>query len=291
MIANTSPPRRVGILAGWGRLPLVVADSLRRRGCEVYCLGTLGHADPALAEICTDFRWLGLAKFGAAIRYFRRRGVTEVTMVGKIFKVRLFERWRWIRNLPDLRTIRMFIPHFVTQQRDCRDDTLMGTIVEEFAREGMQFMSISDCAPELLVQPGQLTRRGPTARQQKDIDFGWKIAKTIGGLDIGQSVAVRDQAVLAVEAVEGTDACIRRAGALCRAGGFTVVKTAKPRQDMRFDVPTIGQNTLETMLAAGGAVLAVEAGRTIFLDQPQVVEFADRHGLVIVAIDEPNETV
>ncbi|MEN6407917.1 MAG: UDP-2,3-diacylglucosamine diphosphatase LpxI [Thermoguttaceae bacterium] len=276
--------RRVGIMAGWGRLPLAVAQSLRRQGCQVYCLGTIGHADPALAGICDDFRWLGLAKFGAAIRYFRRHGVTEVTMVGKIFKVRLFERWRWIRNLPDLRTIRMFLPHFLTQQRDCRDDSLLLTIVEEFAAEGMQFMSIHDCAPELLVREGQLTRRGPTARQQKDIAFGWKIAKQMGGLDIGQSVVVRDQAVLAVEAVEGTDECIRRAGTLCRAGGFTVVKVAKPQQDMRFDVPTIGQGTLEMIRAAGGAVLAVEAQRTIFLDQPAVLDYADRNGLVIVAV-------
>ncbi|MCE5301854.1 MAG: UDP-2,3-diacylglucosamine diphosphatase LpxI [Planctomycetaceae bacterium] len=282
--ASAKAPRRVGILAGWGRLPLDVAQSLRRQGCEVYCLGTIGHADPALAGLCNDFRWLGLAKFGAAIRYFRRRGVTEVTMVGKIFKVRLFERWRWIRNLPDLRTIRMFLPHFLTQQRDCRDDSLLMTVVEEFAAEGMQFMSINDCAPELLVREGQLTRRGPTARQQKDIAFGWKIAKQMGGLDIGQSVAVRDQAVLAVEAVEGTDECIRRAGALCRAGGFTVVKVAKPRQDMRFDVPTIGQGTLEMIRAAGGAVLAIEAHRTIILDQPAVVDYANRNGLVIVAV-------
>ena len=134
-------------------------------------------------------------------------------------------------------------------------------------REGIRFAPPTDYAPELLVKAGQLTRRGPTAWQQKDIEFGWQMAKEMGRLDIGQSVAVKDQAVLAVEAVEGTDECIRRAGALCRAGGFTVVKVAKPQQDMRFDVPTIGLGTLETMHAAGGKVLAVEAGRTIFLDQ------------------------
>lgn len=270
-------------MAGWGRLPLCVAQSLRRQGCEVYCLGTLGHADPALAEVCDDFRWLGLAKFGSALRYFRRHRVTEVTMVGKIFKVRLFERWRWLRNLPDLRTIRMFLPHFFTRMRDCRDDSLLRTVVEEFASEGIRFMPITDCAPELLVGEGQLTRRGPTTGQQKDIEFGWKIAKEMGRLDIGQSVAVKDQAVLAVEAVEGTDECIRRAGTLCAIGGFTVVKVAKPRQDMRFDVPTIGLGTLETLHAAGGKLLAVEAGRTIFLDQDAVIDYADRHGLVIVA--------
>ena len=265
---------------------MAVAETLRRQGCEVYCLGTIGHADPALAEVCDDFRWLGLAKFGSAIRYFRRHGVTEVTMVGKIFKVRLFERWRWLRNVPDLRTIRMFLPHFFTRKRDCRDDSLLGTVVEEFASEGIRFMPITDCAPELLVREGQLTRRGPTAWQQKDIEFGWKMAKEMGRLDIGQSVAVKDQAVLAVEAVEGTDECIRRAGKLCPLGGFTLVKVAKPQQDMRFDVPTIGLGTLETLCAAGGKVLAVDAGRTILLDQDAVLEFADRAGLVIVAMTD-----
>jgi len=281
---TTVNPRRVGILAGWGRYPLLIAAALRRQGCEIYCLGVVGHADPALAAVCHHFRWSGLARFGAAIRYFRRHGVTEVTMAGKIFKVRLFQRWSWLRHLPDLRTIRMFLPHFWTRRKDCRDDSLLTAIVEEFASEGIHFAPATDYAPELLVPDGQLSRRGPTAWQQTDVTFGWKIAKEMGRLDIGQSVAVKDQAVLAVEAVEGTDECIRRAGALCRAGGFTVVKVAKPQQDMRFDVPTVGLGTLETLQAAGGKVLAIEAGRTIFLDQRAVVEFADRHGLVIVAM-------
>lgn len=278
--------RRVGILAGWGQLPVMIAEALRSQGCEVYCLGTIGHADPALETVCTDFHWLGLAKFGAAIRYFRRHGVTEVTMAGKIFKVRLFQRWSWLRHLPDLRTIRMFLPHFWTHKKDCRDDTLLTAIVDEFAAEGIRFAPATDYVPELLVSEGQLTRRGPNAWQQKDIEFGWKMAKEMGRLDIGQSVAVKNQAVLAVEAVEGTDECIRRAGELCKAGGFTVVKVAKPQQDMRFDVPTIGMLTLETLHTAGGKVLAVEAGRTIFLDQAAVIDFADRNGMVIVAMND-----
>ena len=200
------------MLAGWGRYPIVIAEALRRQGCEVYCLGTIGHADPELANVCTEFHWLGLAKFGTAIRYFHRHGVTEIMMAGKIFKVRLFQRWAWLRHLPDLRTIRMFLPHFWTRKKDCRDDSLLLAIVEEFAREGIRFAPPTDYAPELLVKAGQLTRRGPTAWQQKDIEFGWRMAKEMGRLDIGQSVAVKDQAVLAVEAVEGTDECIRRAG-------------------------------------------------------------------------------
>jgi len=277
--------RRVGLLAGWGRLPVLVAQALRRQGYRVYCVGVTGHADSALADLCDDFCWSGLGKFGQAIRYFKRHDVTDATMVGKIHKVLLFQRWSWLRHLPDLRTIRMFIPHFITRRKDCKDDTLLGAVVDTFAAEGIRLGPATDYAPELLVRRGQLTRRGPSLWQQKDIQFGWKIAKEMGRLDIGQSVAVKDQAVLAVEAVEGTDQCIRRAGTLCQAGGFTVVKVAKPQQDMRFDVPTIGVGTLRTLIEAGGRVLAVEAHRTIILDEPQVIELADRNKLVIVALD------
>ncbi len=279
-------PARIGLMAGWGRYPLLVVEALRRQASEVYCLGVIGHADPKLAEICQDFQWSGLGRFGAAIRYFKRHAVTDVIMAGKIHKVVLFKPWMIIRNTPDLRTIRMFIPHFLTHSKDNKDDTLLGAIVAEFAREGMRFGRPTDYAAELLVSKGQLTRCGPSARQWKDIRFGWKLAKEMGRLDVGQSVAVKDQAALAIEAVEGTDQCIRRAGVLCSSGGFSVVKVAKPQQDMRYDVPTVGLQTLENIAAAGGSVLAIEAGRTILLDGPDVIDFADRHGLAIVALDD-----
>jgi DUF1009 family protein len=283
---QTAAPSRIGMLAGWGRYPLLVAEALRRQGSEIFCLGVVGHADPKLGDICRDFQFSGLGKFGAAIRYFKRHNVTDVVMAGKIHKVQLFRPWMIVRNMPDLRTIRMFLPHFVTGKKDNKDDTLLGAIVNEFAGEGIRFGRATDYAPELLVGQGQLTRRGPTAWQWKDIRFGWKLAKEMGRLDVGQSVAVKDQAVLAIEAVEGTDECIRRAGSLCRAGGFTVVKVAKPQQDMRYDVPTIGTRTIENIAASGGRVLAIEAGRTILLDGAEVIELADRHGLTVVALDD-----
>src|SRR3989304_472380 len=142
-------PRRIGILAGWGRYPLVIAEALRRQGCETFCLGVVDHADPALAEVCDHFHWLGLTRFGQAIRYFKRHGVSEATMAGKIFKVRLFQRFAWIRYLPDWRTIRMFLPHFWTRHKDCRDDSLMTAIVDEFASEGIRLGPATDYAPEL----------------------------------------------------------------------------------------------------------------------------------------------
>jgi len=287
--SDVPPPpaaRRVGLLAGWGRYPLLVAEALRQQEFQVFGLGVAGLADPRLGELCEDFQWVGLARFGAAIRYFQGHAVTEATMAGKVHKVLLFQPWRWLRHLPDLRTVRMFLPHFLTRRNDCRDDTLLGVIVREFADCGIRFVPATDFAPQLLVGPGQLTRRGPSPAQWKDISFGWQMAKEIGRLDIGQTVAVKDQAVLAVEAVEGTDECIRRAGALCRLGGFAVVKVAKPRQDMRFDVPTVGPGTVRALAGAGGRALAVEAGRTILLDAPQVIELADAQGLAIVAIKD-----
>ncbi len=281
---NTAP-RRVGLFAGWGRYPVLIAEALREQGSEVYCLGVPNHADPRLAEICTDFRWCGLAKAGRASRFLRRHRVEHATMAGKVFKHLLFQPFFILRQMPDFKTSRAFIHHFFTRRKDCKDDTLMGVVVDLFESEGIHLCPATDFAPELLVKEGLLTKRNLTAPQRLDIDIGWQVAKEMGKLDIGQSVTVKNQTILAVEAVEGTDRCIQRAGELCRSGGFTVVKVAKPQQDMRFDVPTIGVKTLETMVAARASVLAIEAGRTIILDQSHVVDFANQHKLTIIAID------
>lgn len=279
-------PKRFGIIAGWGRYPLVIAERMRSQGYRMYGLGVKGHADPALADYCDEFEWVGLAKIGAAIRYFRQRDVHQITMAGKIHKVRLYQPWVWFKHLPDWRAVRCFYPHFLTTKKDRRDDTLMTALIDEFARDRIIFAPATDFLPELLVKQGQLTRRAPSAAQLADIEFGWKMAKEMGRLDIGQSVAVKGRATIAVEAIEGTDECIRRAGQLCAAGGFTVVKVAKPQQDMRFDVPTVGMLTLQTMVAAGASCLAIEAGRTIIIDEPELIRFADQHKLTIVAKQE-----
>lgn len=278
-------PERVGLIAGWGRFPVVVAQALTAAGSRVYCLGIKDHADPALEKMCHDYDSVGLGQIGKVIRYFRRHDVAQATMAGKVHKVLLYRRWAWLHHLPDWRGLVTYYPHFVTRRRTKQDDSLLSAIVEAFQSAGIAMKPATDYVPQLLVAQTCLTARQPTAAERKDIEFGWRIAKEMGRLDVGQSVVVKDRAPLAIEAIEGTDECIRRAGALCAAGGFTVVKVAKPQQDMRFDVPTIGLGTLETMAAAGGKVLAVEAGRTIIIDQPDVVEFANRHKLVVVALD------
>jgi DUF1009 family protein len=206
-------------------------------------------------------------------------------MAGKVHKIELYRPGAWLKYFPDWRTVRTFYPHFIRAKADRKDDTLLRAIVDTFATGGVAFGPATDFAPELLVKTGCLTRREPSIAERKDIEFGWRLAKEMGRLDVGQSVAIKNRTPLAIEAIEGTDQCIRRAGELCSSGGFTVVKVAKPQQDMRFDVPTIGLGTLETMVAAGGRVLAVEAGRTILIDEPQVVAYAERHGLTVIALD------
>jgi DUF1009 family protein len=167
--------------------------------------------------------------------------------------------------------------------RDHADDSLLSAVIAEFAVDGLVCRSALELCPELLVRTGVLTRRSPTAAEWKDIEYGWALAKEMGRLDVGQCVAVIDRAVLAVEAIEGTDRAIIRAGELCPRGGFTAVKVAKPQQDMRFDVPTIGTTTIEVISRAGGRVLAIEAGRTILLDEAETIALADRSGISIVA--------
>jgi DUF1009 family protein len=274
----------VGLLAGAGRFPIAFAEKARAVGRPVVCVGMRGAAAPELAGIVHRFHWAGPVQMGRMIRLFKREGVRRLVMAGKVQKANLMHRpWRIFTLLPDLRTIRWW---YGRRRRDNRDDSILLSLIDEFAHDGLHFDSALDLCPELLVSPGTLTRRRPTAAEAADIAFGWELAREMGRLDVGQSVAVKERAVLAVEAIEGTDRAIRRAGELCRAGGFTVVKVAKPHQDMRFDVPTVGRDTVESLHAAGGRVLAVEAGKTIFLDQSETVALADRFGLTIVALAE-----
>lgn len=283
LLPGANEGRPIGLLAAWGRFPFLVAEALRREGYRVHCLGVRRHADPALADVCDSFTWFNPGNLSSAFRCFRRYGVEHATMAGKFHKVEIYRPWAWFRYLPDWTFIRTFYPHFIGRSGDRRDDTLLGVVVRVFADHGVTFLPPTDFAPELLVKEGPIAGPAPTPTQQADIEFGWNMAKEMGRLDIGQSVCVKDRAVIAVEAIEGTDKCIERAGRLCRRGGFTVIKVAKPQQDMRFDVPTVGLRTLETMAAAGGRVLAIEAGMTILLDEAEFQTAAKKLGIAVVA--------
>lgn len=271
----------IGLIAGWGRFPVLFAQKAHSLGVPVVCVGIRGMADRAALEPhCHRFYWSRLAAMGRPIRCFQRERVRRWTMAGKVFKVQMFTAGRWVTMLPDWRMLRFW---FFRKRADNADDNITRGIIAEFAREGLECTSAVDLCPELLVRRGELTRRSPTSREEADIEYGWRLAKEMGRLDVGQSVAVRDRAVLAVEAIEGTDAAIRRAGDLCPTGGFVVVKVAKPDQDMRFDVPTVGPSTIQSIKSAGGKVLAIEADKTIVIDEADMIRQADEAGIAIVA--------
>jgi UDP-2,3-diacylglucosamine hydrolase len=271
----------VGLLAGSGRFPILFAEAARRQGLSIACVGIRYEAPEELRDLCDSFQLHGVARLGGFIRAFRRFGVKRIVMAGKVTKNVMYTPWRMIQLFPDLRTLRWW---YSRNRADNRDDSLLLSVIAEFERDGMTFASALDFCPELLVKEGILTRRVPTPAERDDIAFGWSLAKEMGRLDVGQSVAVKEKAALAVEAIEGTDRCIERAGQFCRAGGWTLVKVAKPQQDMRFDVPTIGVTTIENLHKARARVLAIEADKTILLDQDQVIALAESYGMSIVAL-------
>lgn len=273
----------VGLLAGAGRFPILFAEKAKELGLPVVCVGVRDMADPVLKSLCPEFHWLKGASLGFIARKFRRGGVKRWTMAGKYHKHLLFRPWKWLRLVPDYRLLRAWWSH---NRRDNRDDSLLLALIAEFRKDDLECVSALDLCPELLVRDGVLTKRKPTETEMTDVRFGWTLAKEMGRLDVGQSVMVRDRACIAVEAIEGTDLCIRRAGELCGRAAFAVVKVAKPQQDMRFDVPTVGAQTIETMRQAGATVLAVEAGKTILLDEAATVALADKYGIAVVALPD-----
>lgn len=284
-VSKTSSSKDIGLVAGWGQFPVRIATTLRDQGFRVHCVAIRDHADPVLRDICFQHREFGIGRMGAQVRWLKKSGVGYATMAGKIHKKILFQRKRdLIRHVPDLTCVKHFYPIYISKSKDRRDDTLLNTVVELYQSGGIEFAPATDFAPELLVKEQLLTKKAPSHSEMKDIAFGWEMAKEMGRLDIGQTVVIKNQAVMAVEAIEGTDACIERAGELCK-GGFTVVKVAKPEQDMRFDVPTIGVGTIETIHRAGGNVLAIEAGQTIVLDEASVASTANRLGVSVIALD------
>ena len=276
--------KRVGIIAGFGEYPVLLACFLNQKNYEVYCVGVRGQADPRLLEYCKDHLWMGFGQFGKAVRFFKKHKVTQATMAGGISKRQFHRSWLIWRYLPDFYTIRMFAPHFAFRTKDNTSDSLLLTCVEAFERQGIRILPGTGLVPEMLVKHELLTRQGPTKAQWKDIQFGWHISKELGRLDIGQAVTVKDKAVIALEALEGTDDCIARSGRLCE--GFTMLKLAKPQQDKRFDMPSFGMQTIQSLAAAGGKVLVVEANMTVLVGQQDVIDFANKNGIVIVALTQ-----
>lgn len=265
----------VGIIAGGGNFPLLVAEAARRRGCFTVAVAHEGETDTALEGHVDELVWIKLGQFGRLIRAFRSRGVTRVMMAGTIAKRRMFSRLR-----PDLKGLAV-----MTRMAVFHDDGILRNVSREMEREGIMVIPSTHFLPELMAPPGVLTRRKPKKQEMSDIGFGWRMAKELGRLDIGQCVVVRSRTVIALEAMEGTDETIRRGGLIAREKAV-VVKVSKPTQDLRFDVPAVGPVTIRVMKEVKASVLAVEAGRTLVFEMPEMVRLADEAGIAVVSLTE-----
>jgi DUF1009 family protein len=278
-MAEAGKAKRLGLIAGAGRFPFMVLAGAKGAGCRVTVVGLRGLADPALAAQADRFRWSGLARLGHWIRLLKRDGARQVVLAGSVKKTSMYGRWRLLRLLPDWTSLRLWF----LELSDKRNDTVLSAVADEFARHGIIMQDCVAYSADHLAPEGVLTRRQPSASQREDADFGWRIAKEMGRLDIGQSVAVKETEVIAVEAIEGTDRMIERAGALCPRGGWSLIKVAKPDQDMRFDVPTVGPETIANLKRHGAAVLVIEAGKTVLVDREKMVADADKAGIAVLS--------
>lgn len=272
----------LGLIAGEGELPKLVAQGARRCGRRVAIVALRNCADPSLRVSADFFCWRGIARLGSWIRTLKRRGCKQVIMVGRVRKREMFSgpRWRqWLQYVPDWTSVRVWYVH----AHDKRNATLLGAVADQMERKGLTLIDSTAYCPELLAPEGVLTPSDPPRFVREDAEFAWPLAKQIATMDIGQSVAVKEREIIAVEAIEGTDALIERAAALCRAGKWTLVKVAHPKQDMRFDVPTIGPATIERLARARAAGLVIEAGKTIVLNREEVLALAKRYGIAILS--------
>lgn len=265
--------KKLGLIAGNGRFPLIFAQEAKRAGFSVIAVAHRGETDAAIETAADEVTWVYVGQLGKIIRTFQSSEVSEAVMAGGIRKVKLFGNFR-----PDLRGAR-----FLARLKSREDDVLLRGIADELASDGIRILESTLCLPQLIATEGVLSKRTPRREEWEDIKLGFEIAKEIGRLGIGQTVIVKKQVVLAVEAVEGTDAAIQRAGALAQSG-CVVVKVSKPQQDLRFDVPAVGVDTVKRLHEIDAAVLAVEAGKTILLEKEELLRQADDFGIAVVGI-------
>jgi DUF1009 family protein len=272
--------RVLGLIAGEGRLPFLVAGGAKRAGLKVICLGLGETAEKSLADEVDTFYRVALARPGGWIRRLRKHSVTRTIMVGRVSKGRLFTPWRIVQYLPDWRAFRIY--YWRLRGKTRLTDSLLSAVADELATGGIILENSIMYCKEHLATTGLMTRTNVRPSVKEDIEFGWEIVKKLGELDIGQAIAVKEREVIAVEAIEGTAAMIERAGRLCRSGGWTLIKVSKPQQDMRFDVPCVGPDTIRSLAGNGGKCLVVEAEKTIVIDKPQTIELADKLGIAIL---------
>ncbi len=275
-----SDPNVLGLIAGQGRLPFLVAHGAKKAGLKVICAGLAENASSELEQEVDVFCRVPIARPGTWIRKLRKHNVTRTVMVGRVRKSRIYTPFRILKYLPDWRAFKIW--YWRMRGKDRRNDTLLCALADELASANIILEDSTMYCREHLATKGTMTQNGPSSSIKNDIEFAWPIVKQMGELDIGQAIAVKEREVIAVEAIEGTAKMIERAGQLCRAGVWTLVKTAKPNQDMRFDVPCVGPDTIKALADNKAKCLVVEAEKTIIIDKEETIKLADKLGIIIV---------
>ncbi len=270
--------KKIGLIAGNGNFPIAFARAAKEKGLQVIAVAHEGETMPELAQWVDGIFWIKVGQLGKLIGILKEQQVADVLMAGGIKKTRLFEG-----GMPDLRAMAL-----LAKMIHKKDDSILRAIARELESEGITVRESTLYLDTIVAKPGVMTKRKPSKDEKRDIEFGWQMAKEIGRLDIGQTVVVKDQAVLAVEAIEGTDEAIRRGGGLCGKDAV-VVKICKPHQDLRFDLPAVGAMTVQSMKSVKASCLAVESGKTIMIERDDLIRDADEAGIAIVAISGPED--
>ena len=268
-------PQNIGIIAGGGQFPLLFIEAARKAGRKVMVIAHKGETDEQVAAAADEVCWVKLGQLGKVISWFRKMRVGETVFLGTITKTQIFRD-----VMPDLKALSLW-----NKIDSKQDDAILRAIAGALEKDGIAVRESTMYLQHLLFPQGVLTKKKPSTGQRKDIEFGWNHARAIGRLDIGQCVVVRDCTVAAVEAIEGTDAAIKRGGALVREKAV-VVKVKKPGQDFRFDLPATGATTIRSLASVKGAVLAVEAGQALLFDREEMVRTADAAGIVVIGVLE-----
>ena len=264
---------RIGLIAGSGQFPIIFSRAAKSKGFAVYAAAYLNETDPVLKEHVKAIEWMHIGQIKRLIMFFKKNNISKAVMMGAIKKTKMFSDVR-----PDMKAITL-----IAKMRHTHDNRILSGFAEVLEKEGIKIQASTFLLPDLLAQEGCWTKRKPTRSEKADIRLGWNLAKEIGRLDIGQCVVVGGGSVLAVEAIDGTDATIKRGGKLAR-GIAVVVKVCKPNQDIRFDVPAVGVQTIKTMHEAGAGALTIEAGKAIVFDRQEMIDIANKHGISIVAL-------
>ena len=266
--------KKIGLIAGNRKFPLILAEALKKRDFYIVAVAIRGDTSPLLGRVVDKIHWLSLAQFSKMFDIFKKEGITEAVMAGQITPRRLFTK--------EIEKDRL-LNQIITGLKDKKADTIFGKIADELNESGITLLNSTIFLENYLPKKGSLTKEEPDFQTWEDIYFGLELARAIAGLDIGQTVAVKSKAVVAVEALEGTDNLIKRSGRVS-GGGFTLIKVSKPMQDKRFDIPVVGLNTIKNLISSRAKCLAIEADNTLFIDKEKAVKLAEKNGIIVVAI-------